>query len=365
MNIAQDSYTLYGWEVSYYVGKVRSYLRQKGIGFLEVRPDVFEYYFSLTSRTHARAIPVLRTPDGMWLQDSSAIIDHLESVFPENPVRPATPIQRFASLLFELWGDEFWWPTGLHTRWSHMPENYPFLEREIAGDLLPGWPWPVQRVIVRLAVRQIHGFLNNTGVVPDQYQVLDRWTALRIDQLDAHFADHDFLFGSRPSIGDFGIMAPLYGHLSRDPWPREHLISPRKHLSRWLERMNGVPAHVGSLLPDDAIPPTLEPLLRSMFAEMVPYLKAVLTVAAPEIIPGKVLPRFMARVTFPFADENYTRRAMPYCLWMLQRLMDDWRALSSQDSAKVAAWATTYGGGDMFDWSVPRVERRGLQISGA
>ncbi len=111
---AATSYTLYGWEVSYYTGKVRSYLRFKGIPFVEVAPNIFNYYVTLRRKTRVVAIPVVCTPEGEWWQDSSDIIDRLEARFPAPSILPATSVQRFAAYLFELWGDEFWLPTGPH-----------------------------------------------------------------------------------------------------------------------------------------------------------------------------------------------------------------------------------------------------------
>ncbi|MBK6559245.1 MAG: glutathione S-transferase C-terminal domain-containing protein [Comamonadaceae bacterium] len=41
-----------------------------------------------------------------------------------------------------------------------------------------------------------------------------------LDLLDAHFAQHRFLFGERPTLGDFGLVGSMYGHLGRDPGRR-------------------------------------------------------------------------------------------------------------------------------------------------
>jgi len=363
MKIARDTHTLYGWEVSYFTGKIRSYLRRKGIGFVEVRPTLFDYYFTLPARTGATAIPVLRTPQGQWLQDSSAIIDHLETAFPDNPVLPAGPAQRLATFLLELWGDEFWLPSGLSTRWTHMAENYPFLERDVADNLLPGWPGPVQRLAVRQVARHMYLYLPKTGVTPDQYEVLDRWTETSLDLLDRHFAEHDFLLGGRASLGDFGVMGPLYAHLSRDPWPRDRLIAPRKHIGVWLDRMNQTPAAGGHFLAGDDIPATLEPILRSIATEMTPYLTGMLEVARPYLARGGPLPRFIEPVSFPMAGGTFTRPGMPYGLWMLQRMLDDWRAMAPADAARGRAWAEEIGAGALFALDLPRLERRGLGVA--
>ena len=158
-------YTLYGWQVSYYTGKVRSYLRYKGIPFDERSPNIFNYYVSLRRRTGTVAIPVVHTPEGEWLQDSSDIIDRLEARFPAPSVLPATPVQRIAAYLFELWGDEFWLPTGLATRWCHMEDNYAFLTQDVANDLLPDWPRAIQRRAADQVARHMYRYLPKAGVV--------------------------------------------------------------------------------------------------------------------------------------------------------------------------------------------------------
>src|SRR5450759_2215313 len=41
-----------------------------------------------------------------------------------------------------------------------------------------------------------------------------------------------------PSLGDYGLTAPLYAHLVRDLWPVKNLIEPRHHLHAWIKRTN-------------------------------------------------------------------------------------------------------------------------------
>ncbi len=365
MKTANQGYTLYGWEVSYYTGKVRSYLRFKGIPFEEVSPNLFNYYISLRRKTGTVAIPVVRTPDGQWLQDSSDIIDHLEARFTARSILPHTPVQRFAALLFELWGDEFWLPSGLITRWCHMEENYPFLEHDVASNLLPGWPHWLQKKAAAKVAHHMYRYLPKAGVVPAQYEVLNRWTERQLDALDAHFALHPYLFGSRPSMGDFGLMGPLYGHLSRDPWPAHFLIEPRKHLSAWIARMNQAQPPAGEFLHGDALPPSLAPLIASLLGEMLPYLEGLVRVAQPALGSAGTLPRFMEPVEFPLGAGHFSRPAMPYGLWMLQRLLDCWRAMNPVDAAAVRAWLAGHGAERLLDIQLPRLRRVGLQVAAA
>lgn len=126
-------YTQIGVQLSLYSGKTRAYLLHKRIPFVERASNPWEFFVTLPRRTHAAAVPVVITPEGEWLQDSSHIIDTLERRFPERPVLPATPVLRFAAYLFELWGDEFWLPLAMHTRWSHADESTPLFVHD-AGD---------------------------------------------------------------------------------------------------------------------------------------------------------------------------------------------------------------------------------------
>lgn len=359
----KQPYTLYSWEVSYFGGKIRSYLRQKGIAFNEIRPTLWGYYVTLPRRTRTTAIPVVVTPQGEWLQDSSAIIDALEARHPAPSVLPSTPLQAFAAHLFEIWGDEFWLPTGLHTRWCHMADNYDFLERDVADNLLPGWPRPLQKRAVAKVASRMANYLQRCGVVPAQYELLHRWTVQQLDWLDAHFATTPYLLGERPSLGDFGLMAPLYGHLSRDPWPARHLIEPRPHLKAWIARMNQAgPVH-GSFTPDDRLPDTLQPLLRAMLSELLPYCEGNLMEVRQRMAQAptvKAMPRFLGDIAFPMLDGHYRRPAMPYVLWMVQRMLDAVRAMTPPDALRIRLWLRQHGAERLLDLDLPRLRRAGL-----
>ncbi|MFM7274319.1 MAG: glutathione S-transferase N-terminal domain-containing protein, partial [Gammaproteobacteria bacterium] len=60
-----------GIPLSYFSAKTRSYLLHKGIPFEERGPTLTEFAFTLQRHTGTRALPVLRTPEGAWLQDTS------------------------------------------------------------------------------------------------------------------------------------------------------------------------------------------------------------------------------------------------------------------------------------------------------
>ena len=116
-----SQYTHFGTQVSLFSGKTRAYLNYKNIPFKEVLPSSATIKNELYPATGVRVIPVVKTPDGEYLQDTTHIIDSLEAHFPETSVYPTNPLQKFLALLLELYGDE-WLTVGLFLLFFHLIE---------------------------------------------------------------------------------------------------------------------------------------------------------------------------------------------------------------------------------------------------
>lgn len=359
----QTTCTLYGVELSYYSGKTRSHLLHKGIPFVEVCPSAWDYLVRFPRQVNAAAVPVLRTPEGQWLQDSSVIIDELERRFPERPALPGTPVLRFAAYLFELWGDEFLLPLAMHTRWSR-PEHRPWFVKQVGSGMLPGWPGFLQDAIGNKLANTMSGFAPVAGFTPDMAAVLDRFGQIQLDGLDAHFAQHKFLFGDRPSLGDYGLIGPLYAHIGRDPLSKRDLIDPRPNLAAWIARMYQPESSAGGeFFADDRIPETLLPALRSIIDEMLPFLVACANeVRKTPVLPADTAkpPRMLGMVSYPMAGGTHRRRAFAYTVWMAQRLLEAFKAMSAADQERVREWLKSLGGEGLLDLRLPRVKRVGL-----
>lgn len=357
-------YTHYAWHLSYFSGKSRSYLRYKDIPHVEKAIDFYTFSVRAKKRTHAAVMPIVVTPEGEWLQDTSVIIDRLEQRFPKAPVVPATPVQRFASYLMELWGDEWWLVIAMYTRWCH-PENYALFEHDAGRGLLPYFPRFLQNRLAAKAANQMRGHLPALGIVPAQLPLLGQWTREMLDLLDAHFAKLPYLFGDKPSLGDFGMIGPLYAHLGRDPWSKRELIDPRRHLRAWVDRMNQPRPLSGAFLPGDQIPETLTPVFAAICREFLPLIEGTLRevqAALPHCAPGKALPRGLGEVEFPMGAGRHRRAALPYILWMVQRMLDVYRRMSVTEQAAVRAWLTGFGGERLLTLEIPRLRRIGLRV---
>ncbi|MES2149449.1 MAG: glutathione S-transferase family protein [Pseudomonadota bacterium] len=356
-------YILYGWHLSYFTGKVLCYLRYKKVPFEFRQVDMYTLLRRIKRETGAAAMPAVLTPERQWIGDSSVIIDALEQRFPGHSVVPETPVQRFASYLMEAWGDEWWVPIAMHTRWTY-PENYPLFEREAGAALLPHMPAFAQRIAAARVARTLRGMLHKVGVRPAQFKAIDAWTVQMLDHLERHFTQQPYLFGARPSMGDFGLVGTMYGHLGRDPWPARELIAPRPNLRAWILRMANPPPP-GALLAGDAIAPTLEPVFRAIFAEFLPLLEGInaqVKAALPALKPGHALRRALGDVSLTLAGGEYRRAALPYSLWMAQRTLDVFHALAPPGQAQVRAWAAPLGGERFLQLAVPRLRISGVRV---
>ena len=112
-----EGYRIIGAEMSPYSVKVRSYFRYKAIPHqwvLRNAASQAEY------EKHAKMpiIPLVVTPEGTGIQDSTPIIDAMEKLFPEPSIHPDDPVARFVSVLIEEFGDEWGNKWMFHYRWA-------------------------------------------------------------------------------------------------------------------------------------------------------------------------------------------------------------------------------------------------------
>mgnify|MGYP006176376621 FL=1 len=362
----RHTYTLYGWHLSYFTGKALCYLRYKQVDHVLKAVNLFTLTRTIKRKTGAAVMPVLKTPSGEWIQDTSEIIDYIESLHHKNPVTPNTPVQEFASMLLEAWGDEWWVPIAMHTRWNY-PENFALFEHDAGKALLPWAPRFLQNKAAQRPAKMLRGMLPFVGIVPEQYNTMNEWTVQMLDALNRHFEHFPFLLGARPSLGDFGLVGTMYGHLGRDPWPKRELIEPRIHLNAWLERMKNPAGYATqNLLGNDQIPETLNPVFKSIFEEFIPMVEQVGELAtqyAQQNGLNQRLPRRIGEVTTTMGGKPFKRGALPYMIWMMQRALDCYAHMADSDKHDVRTWLKQHNAEHILRLNLPRVERRALTVA--
>lgn len=360
-------YVLYGWHLSYFAGKARCYLKYKRLPFVDQEVNLPTLMWRIPRKTGVRVMPVLRTPGNEWIQDTHLIIERIEGEIPERSVIPDTPWQRWLAYLLEAWADEWWMPIAMHTRWSY-PENYALFQHDAGRALLPGFPRFLQHKAVDPVARHLRAMLPAVGVRPEQNAVLEAWAHAMMAQLDTHFAAHNYLLGDRATLSDFGLVGTMYGHLGRDPWPQREMVARYPHLRAWIERMaNPQDQPMGTLFPDDEVPPTLEPILRQILGECVPWFDGIaneifrVMAERPERFgPGKALPRKLGDQVLSTAQGSFRRAALPFTLWLAQRTRQVFEGLDPAGQQRVYAQLAKRGGLGLLEHDWPRLRKQGL-----
>lgn len=361
--MANEPYRLYGAPVSYFTGKVRAYLRYKGIPHREILSDAKVYREVILARVGFPVIPVVVTPEDETLQDSTEIIDALERRHPEPSIVPSTPVQRMVAALLELYGDEWLVIPAMHYRWHHnrawameqfgklsVPDATPERQREIGAERAA----PFAKAAVLL------------GAEPHMHAAIEASYEALLGELDAHFALHDYVLGGRPSMADFGLFGPLYAHQYRDPESGALMRRLAPAVVRWVERMHEpAQAEVGAFLPGDAVPETLLPVLARMMREQLPVLEDSAERLRQRIAehPNERIPRVLGSHSFALGDARGERIVRPYSLWMLQRARDSYVALEGEARA-AADQLLGRAGGEAFQRFAdpPRLARDGMSV---
>jgi hypothetical protein len=230
--------------------------------------------------------------------------------------------------------------------------------------MLPGWPRFLQHMLGRRVAATMNGFVDVLGFGKDMAPVLENFGSIQLDGLNEHFARHKFLLGDRPSLGDYGLIGPLFAHLGRDPLARRDWIDTRPHLRDWIARMFAPECSAGGqFFANDEVPATLLPALRSIFDEMLPFISACAEeVARLPVLPvgtGKP-PRVLGVISYPMAGGRHTRRALSYPVWMAQRMLDIYAAMTPAEQQAVRAWLARVGGEAFLEMKLPRMQQVGL-----
>ena len=249
-------YIVIGSEESPYSVKVRSYFRYKGIPH-EWRDrgqaaDLFA--------RHARLplIPLVVTPDDTGMQDSTPIIEAMESKFPEPSIHPPGALAAFVSLLLEEFGDEWGNKWMFHMRWAREIDQVTVSRRFAASRDADEIDAAAQAIRERMVPRV--WFVGSNEVTAPQ---IEQSFADVLPLLDAHLASRPYLFGARPSFGDFGLWGQIY-EAGRDPTAGA-LVAGFSNVVAWVDRMQN-PENLGEFEDWEALEPTLMPILADQVA---------------------------------------------------------------------------------------------------
>ncbi|MEM8940978.1 MAG: glutathione S-transferase family protein [Pseudomonadota bacterium] len=335
-----ETTTLYGAPLSLYTGRARSYLIKAGIRYREqqARSDYFKH--SVLPKAGVRTIPIVELANGEVIRDGAAIIDHFETVN-DAPFTPRSAKQNLFSRLLDVIGAEGLLRPAMHYRWNFPKENLAFV---MAGfrELFP--PGPKQAAMAEATADKMRVACKAFGVTEKTHAAIEGLYTDLVDALNAHFAEYPYLLGGRPCIGDFGLIAPMFAHLGRDPKPLALTQTRAPHLYRWVERMNRPEPDTGEFderpaayLEDDEIPETLISAMKVIAEDFLPETLGSAAVinnwihSQEDLKSGTPVERGVGFATFDLRGESCSALAQPYRFYLLARAQSAYDSMNEAD----------------------------------
>jgi len=309
-------YRIFGSEMSPYSIKVRSYFRYKGIPHAWIKRNPgneadFRKYAKLP------LVPMVATPDDQGLQDSTPIMEYIDARFPEPSTHPDDPALAFLSILIEEYGDEWGNKLMFHHRWwSEVDQIATSLV--LARSMAPQADDETVAAMAKTVRERMTGRGHFVGSSAETAPLIRRYFDRLLEILEPHLAQRRYLFGGRPSFGDFGLAAQLY-ECSIDPTCGSLIRARATHVLDWCQRMIE-PRNDGSFETWTSLAPTLEPLIANIGEYFLPWSAA----------NARALADGQTQFSVSLGDDVYTQPPQKYHAKSLQVLREKYRALADR-----------------------------------
>ncbi len=229
-----DIYRIYGVELSPYSVKIRSYFRYKQVPHewivrnAETMSDYQKY-------AKIPIIPLVVTPDEIGLQDSTPIMETIDSLFAEPSTHPEDSVAGFVSLLLEEFGDEWGNKWMFHLRWAREEDRLSAGGRIATAMAAKGDEearLAIREQIIERMTGRVH-FVGSNEITAPQ---IEESFIEAIEMLNIHLEGRPYLFGGRPSYGDFGLWGQIYNAWT-DPTGAAWIEADAPNLLDWIHRM--------------------------------------------------------------------------------------------------------------------------------
>lgn len=261
------AYTLHGALASPYSMKMRAILRYRRI------PHVWSVgASSRAALEHVKApvIPVLEYPDGTFANDSTPLIYDLEERHSDRSIVPVDPAQAFIAHLLEDFADEWLTKAMFGYRWLEDIDQEQ-MSRWLAFDLFQGGGLEaIDRFASTFRERQV-GRMALVGCTRENFALIEASTRRVLEALEQHVTTRYWLFGTRPSLAEFGIFGQL-SQLGVDPTAQAMMRADFPYTYRWLAHVDDCSGVEGEW--EAGYPPVVRALLAEAGRVYAPFLLA-------------------------------------------------------------------------------------------
>lgn len=268
-------------------------------------------------------IPIIRYPDGSDHNDSTPIIYELEDRHPgERSVVPDEPGAAFLAYLLEDMADEWGTKLMFHYRWRRERDQAQ-MSQWLAFDRLRGrGRAAIAEYAAQFRARQT-GRMALVGCTPENQPIIEGSAHRLLGIFERFVTEQEYLFGSRPSLADFG----WYGQLSQlivDPTPNDLLRDEAPFTVRWIMQLEDASGVEGQWTGDSSA--AVDELLAFAGDVYFPFLLANAAAVA----------RGEEAFTVALPGGDYSQGAFKYQAKCLQQLRGAFAALPAWEKARLA-----------------------------
>ncbi|MEM6512871.1 MAG: glutathione S-transferase family protein [Pseudomonadota bacterium] len=307
-----QTYRIIGSELSPFSVKVRSWFRFKGIrhewtvASAAIREQYSKYF-------RIPVIPVVITPDKLGLQDSTPIIEQLDSSDDGPSIHPEDQTLWFLSCLLEEFGDEWANKWMFHFRWAREADRLNAATK-IAAMREPDADIDDLDRLVEVVTKRMSSRTWFVGSNEQNSPHIESGFKRAIKQLNTHLQRRKYLLGNRPAFADFGIAPQIYNAFL-DPTAGALISARYPDVVAWLQRMLW-PRIDGDFETWESLSPTLAPFISEQVgARFLPWSAA----------NRKALQRGEERFSVELPDGTWTQSPQKYHAKSLTELQNKYQ----------------------------------------
>ena len=253
----ENAYRIFGAEMSPYSVKVRAWARYKGLPHKWLNrggENAAEY----AKYAKIQIVPLVVTPEGEALQDSTPLIERLEPLCPGPSIHPTDPTLRFLSEMLEEFADEWANKWMFHYRWRR-PLDQQACAGRLALSMNPAMDEATQAAFAEQIRTRMTGRVWFVGSSDATAPFIESTFHTALGQLDAHLATRPYLFGGRPAFADFALWGQIY-NMWTDPTPGAIIEARAQNVLAWIQRMLW-PRAEGAFEDWSGLSPTMSPMV--------------------------------------------------------------------------------------------------------
>ncbi|MEM7251885.1 MAG: glutathione S-transferase N-terminal domain-containing protein [Pseudomonadota bacterium] len=267
-----ETIEIVGVDASPYTAKVRAVCRYRGLPYRWT--CLFPQFNERYAEVRPQVMPMVKLPGEAYRTDSTPIILELERVYPgSRSVIHPDPAIAFLSYLIEDMADEWLAKCLFHYRFAHDRDaNY--AARWVVSDAWLGKRGTERDEAVNLFRDRQRSRMGLVGCTPENGPLLESSYRQVLEAMEGLASNGEYLFGQRPSLGDFGLYAQLRT-LSTDPTSLDVMRAHAPFTEFWTRQLDDASGIDGTWSASrNSLSPTVQALLKLTGEIYLPFLRA-------------------------------------------------------------------------------------------